>query len=150
LSKACPSLYLKQERQGFDRLSLSGMRMDANFTSFNRTLGAPAARVKSVAGGVWCGLLPTKVHLRYMPLGAVDDLALPDPAENDASRRIVADDLLRAVHPPQPRTSRGHRGEIRPPEILLGRSRILLGRKGPPDFHHPSCFVLELPPPSAP
>ena len=22
--------------------------------------------------------------------------------------------------------------------------------EGPPDFHHPSCFVLELPPPSAP
>jgi hypothetical protein len=22
-------------------------------------------------------------------------------------------------------------------------------REGPPDFHHPSCFVLELPPPSA-
>lgn|GEM_PF-5239716 len=22
--------------------------------------------------------------------------------------------------------------------------------EGPPDFHHPSCFVLELPPPPAP
>jgi hypothetical protein len=169
--------------------------------------GAPPARVKSVQAAL-VRLAPDKVHLRYMIWAPVDELALPDPAENDrtdglwgttcfelfirgqngsyeeynfspssqwaayrfAAYRQSASPLPLAARPQIELSAAADlldmevvltvASETSGPASLAAVIEEKSGTKsywalahppeGPPDFHHPSCFVLELPPPSAP